>query len=244
MSMIHFLLLLSLLFPGFSAPPQVEAKPPQFEVEKYQFGLLKRGPKWTPEKTPETQKIQEGHMANINRMARLGKLVAAGPMGDNGDLAGIFIFKAASLEEASALASEDPAIKAGRLVLELMDWWGQQRIGAKLQEELKAGREPKYTMTKYYLALLGKGASATASNSPAGQKLQLGHLWHLRRQLDAGKYVAAGPFAGASEWQGLCVVAAHSADEAKAVVEADPRVKAGELRMALHSWWVAKEVWP
>ena len=82
--MIHFSLVLSLLFLFSSTPLQPEEKPPQFEVEKYQFGLLKRGPQWTPEKTPETQKIQEGHMANINKMARLGKLVAAGPMGDNG----------------------------------------------------------------------------------------------------------------------------------------------------------------
>ncbi|MFN7928642.1 MAG: YciI family protein [Blastocatellia bacterium] len=212
-------------------------------MEKYQFGLLKRGPKWTAESTAETQKIQEGHMANINKMAKLGKLVAAGPMADNSDVAGIFIFKAASLDEARALASEDPAIKAGRLVLELQDWWGQQRIGAQLQEEAQAGREPKYTMTKYYLALLGKGAQA-AGNSSAEQKLQLDHLWYLRRQLDAKTYVAAGPFAGAGDWLGVCVIAANSPEEAKAIVDADPRVKAGSLRVALHTWWVAKEVWP
>src|SRR5262245_12763054 len=67
-------------------PPKAENKPPQFDNEQYQFGLLSRGPKWTAENTPEIQKIQEGHMANINRMAQLGKLIAAGPVIDNGDL--------------------------------------------------------------------------------------------------------------------------------------------------------------
>ena len=43
------------------------------------LALLTRGEKWTPEKTPATEEIQKGHMANINRLAEMKKLVAAGP---------------------------------------------------------------------------------------------------------------------------------------------------------------------
>lgn len=50
--------------------PKAESKPPQFDLDQYQFGMLKRGPNWTAEKTPETEKIQAGHMANINRWQR------------------------------------------------------------------------------------------------------------------------------------------------------------------------------
>lgn len=224
--------------------PQAHDKPPQFDVEQYQFGLLRRGPNSTSEVTPETTKIQEGHMANINRMAKLGKLFAAGPMGDKGDLRGIFIFKAASIEEAQALAAEDPAIKSGRLVLELVNWWGQKGIGANLQAQVKAGIEPKYTMTEYYLALLSKGAKAADGKSPEEQKLQLEHLWHIRHQLDAKTFLAAGPVAGQSDLLGIFVIAAKTPEEAKAIAEADPKVKAGHLSVELHPWWVAKEVWP
>lgn len=231
------------VIPRATAQPS-PAKPPQFEIEKYQFGLLKRGPNSTTESTPETQKIQAGHMANINKMAKLGKLFAAGPMGDNGALRGIFIFKAASLEEARALAAEDPAIKSGRLVLELMDWQGSKGIGAKLQEEAKSGVVPKYTMTQYYLGLLTKGPQATASGTPEAQQLQLEHLWYIRRQLDAKTFVAAGPLAGQHDLLGLIVIAAKSPEEAQALAAADPKVKAGHLTVELHPWWVAKEVWP
>src|SRR5262249_8509728 len=102
--------------------PKAENKPPQFDNEQYQFGLLTRGPKWTAENTPEIQKIQEGHMANIAKMAQAGKLFAAGPMLDNGDLRGIFVFNTESAEEAKAWAETDPAVKAGWMIVEIHPW--------------------------------------------------------------------------------------------------------------------------
>lgn len=86
------------------------------------LAFLTRGPKWTPERTPESAEIQKAHMANINRLAETGKLVIAGPFGDNGQLRGIFVFKVASLEEAKELAATDPAVKAGRLALDVHTW--------------------------------------------------------------------------------------------------------------------------
>jgi uncharacterized protein YciI len=86
------------------------------------LAFLMRGPKWTPEKTPQTEELQKAHLANIVRLHDLGKLVVAGPFGDNGPLAGIFVFRVASMEEAQALAATDPAVKAGRLALDLHPW--------------------------------------------------------------------------------------------------------------------------
>lgn len=230
--------------PAPQQQPKTASKPPQFDLEAYQFGLLKRGPKWTAESTPETQKIQEGHMANINKMAKMGKLVAAGPIAGNGDLRGIFIFKASSVDEAKALSAEDPAIKAGRLVIDVQLWWGPKGIGAGLAEEMKKNVEPKYTMTKYYLALLGKGPKWTAEVSPENQQLQLDHMWNVRRMMDAKTFAAAGPFDGKGDLRGIFVIAAKSEEEAKAIAESDPAVKAGRMAVELHPWWVAKEVWP
>jgi uncharacterized protein YciI len=88
----------------------------------YILGLLVRGPKWTKEQSEETAKIQEGHMANINRLAEAGKLVLAGPFYGDGDRRGVFIFKVDSLAEAQALTDTDPAVIAGRLKIELHRW--------------------------------------------------------------------------------------------------------------------------
>jgi uncharacterized protein YciI len=52
------------------------------------------------------------------RGADSGKLILAGPFADEGDLRGMLVFRVDSPEEAKALAAQDPAVKAGRLVLE------------------------------------------------------------------------------------------------------------------------------
>ena len=86
------------------------------------LGFLTRGAKWSPEKSPATEELQKAHLANIQKLAEMKKLVVAGPFGDNGQLRGIFVFKVPSLEEAKVLAATDPAVQAGRLTVDLHPW--------------------------------------------------------------------------------------------------------------------------
>jgi uncharacterized protein YciI len=90
-----------------------------FTLDTYYFAILRRGPKWAAESTPETQKLQQAHMDNIMKMQKEGKLSVAGPFDDAGDMAGIFIFKLESLEAAKALVATDPTVVAGRLVADV-----------------------------------------------------------------------------------------------------------------------------
>jgi uncharacterized protein YciI len=94
----------------------------------YYVGFLYRGPKWTPEETPETRKLLAEHLSNIRRMGEAGKLVIAGPFMDDGDLRGLYVFRVASAEEAKALVESDPAVKAGRLRFELHPWFAAKNI--------------------------------------------------------------------------------------------------------------------
>ena len=88
------------------------------------LGFLKRGPnrKEGDGNTPEVQELQKAHIANINRLAEMKKLVLAGPFGDDGDLRGIFVFRVNSMKEAEDLTATDPMIKIDRLRLELHPW--------------------------------------------------------------------------------------------------------------------------
>ena len=88
------------------------------------FAFLKKGPnrKEGDDKNPEIQELQKEHIANIQRLAKLGKLVVAGPFGDDTELRGIFVFRVASLKEAEDLCATDPMIKINRLAVELHPW--------------------------------------------------------------------------------------------------------------------------
>ncbi len=72
----------------------------------------------------EVDKIMEGHMANINRLASEGKLVAAGPFEGGG---GIFIFNSGSVAEVKEWLQTDPGIRAERWNVEILPY--EPRIG-------------------------------------------------------------------------------------------------------------------
>jgi uncharacterized protein YciI len=103
----------------------------------YHLVILRVGEKWTPEVTPETERIREGHFANIKAMEEMGKLVLAGPFesGSNetsaGDLDGILLLTVGSKEEAQALLQNDPSIASGRMSAEILPWWGPKGITFK-----------------------------------------------------------------------------------------------------------------
>jgi uncharacterized protein YciI len=113
---------------GAAIPASASGPPEEYEMTTYYVAFLYRGPAWSPEETPERAKIQEGHMANIRKMGESGKLLVAGPFTDDGDLRGLFVFRTGSLEEAKAMAEQDPAVKAGRLRLEWHPWFAAKNI--------------------------------------------------------------------------------------------------------------------
>jgi uncharacterized protein len=225
-----------------AAQPQ-ETEMPKFDMGEYQLGILRRGPKWeatTDANKDALTKLQAGHMANIQKMAALGKLVAAGPMAGDGEIRGIFICQAGSIEAAQAMATDDPMIQAGRLKLDWYVWQAPKGIGEKMLAEYKTNPAMKMTMTKYYLTLL---IAEPKADIAAAQKLLPSHLWDIRHNLDDKKYVSAGPFDGKSEIRGLFIINAESFEAAQAIAQRDPMVKAGHLKAEMHTWWVAKEVW-
>jgi uncharacterized protein YciI len=94
----------------------------QDEIKQYWFVLLTKGNVRSQDSVASV-KIQEGHMANINRLYQEGKLKVAGPFGDDGDWRGIFIFDCETKDEVEKILKTDPAIAAGRLNYEIHSWW-------------------------------------------------------------------------------------------------------------------------
>ena len=101
---------------GWFHLPETPATP-----EPFIFGFLMAGP--TTTHTPaQVKEIQAGHLAYMDDLHKQGKLVAAGPFADGSDYRGIVIYRVKNVDEAKQLAAKDPAVKAGRLILDARPW--------------------------------------------------------------------------------------------------------------------------
>lgn len=112
---------------GTTLPPQSQIK-----MTTYVLGILRKGPHWGEGTADERQRIQEGHLGNIRKMASMGKLIVAGPV-DDANLRGIFIFSTSSVDEAKALVKDDPAIATERLVVDFYPWYAAVGLKVDLQ---------------------------------------------------------------------------------------------------------------
>lgn len=103
-----------------------------YGMKMYYLVLLKTGSSNEQDK----EKIQDlfaGHMANIGKLAKEGKLIVAGPMGKNDkQYRGIFILSVKTRKEAEALLNTDPAVQSGLLDAEVYDWYGSAALPAYL----------------------------------------------------------------------------------------------------------------
>ena len=95
------------------------------DLEAFELVLLR-----TPENAPtydeaELERIQAEHLAHHKRLRESGQVVTNGPVRDQPDvsLRGLTFYRTGSLEESRRLAEADPAVRAGRLAVEIMTWY-------------------------------------------------------------------------------------------------------------------------
>jgi uncharacterized protein len=101
----------------------------EYGMKKYVMAFLKRGPNRSQDSATAAN-LQKAHLENIQEMARSGKLVLAGPFFGDGDLRGIYVFDVENIEEAEEMTRTDPAIQAGRLTMDLKEWYGPAGLHA------------------------------------------------------------------------------------------------------------------
>ncbi|MEQ9298514.1 MAG: YciI family protein [Cyclobacteriaceae bacterium] len=117
---------------GYDSLLAAEVGVDAYGMRAYVMAFLKRGPNRDLDSL-EAVNLQRAHMDNIQRLAKEGTLVLAGPFMDDGDVRGIYVFAVATVAEAEALTATDPAIQAGSLVMELHPWYGSAAM-MKLNE--------------------------------------------------------------------------------------------------------------
>lgn len=99
-----------------------------YGMKAYILVILKTGPKVIANKAV-SDSLFRGHLDNIGRLAREGKLTVAGPLKKNEKTyRGIFILNVSTVEEAKKLLETDPVIKEQVLEAEIFQWYGSAAL--------------------------------------------------------------------------------------------------------------------
>ena len=181
--------------------------------KSYTFVFLNNKPDKEVLSKEKSDSIMIGHMNNIGRLAKEGKLLAAGPFEGGG---GIFILNTKSVEEANKWLSTDPGVKAKRWNLEVLSYTvntgGVCPVG-----------EP-YEMVFYkFLRFIPEKLTPEVIT------------WHnraIRKLLEQGSVIHEGTFS--DELGGVVVL------KADALVDADPAVKGGWIKQEVKKLYIAK----
>jgi uncharacterized protein len=100
----------------------------EYGMKNYVLVILKTGENKTTDKE-ELNNLFRGHMENIQRLVKEGKLIVAGPFGENNlTWRGLFILDVKTVEEARELVQTDPTIKAGIFDVDLVPWYGSAAL--------------------------------------------------------------------------------------------------------------------
>ncbi|HEY3402122.1 MAG TPA: YciI family protein [Ohtaekwangia sp.] len=188
----------------------------------YTFVFLNKKPDAEPLPKEQVDKLMQGHMANIERLAKEGKLLAAGPFDGGG---GIFILNTTSPDEANEWLSTDPGIQAKRWNIELFPY--KPRVGSICP----VGE--KYEMVTYhFIRFDGIVEKFTANTFP---EIINKHNEFLKNLSTTGNVITEGIF---GEHDGGILI--MQGDLQKEVIESDPGVQEGLLNVTFRKLWIAK----
>lgn len=126
--------------PNYDAELAKRYEADDYGMKMYVLVILKTGTNTTTTKA-QTDSLFAGHMANIERLVKLNKLIVAGPLGKNDKTyRGIFILNTRSVDEAKELLATDPAYKAKLLDAEVINWYGSAALAEYLKASEKVGK--------------------------------------------------------------------------------------------------------
>ncbi len=100
----------------------------EYGMRYYVLAILKTGPNKTDDKE-KLNALFKGHMDNIDKMAKGGRLVVAGPMRKNAnEYRGIFILNVKTIADAEKLLRDDPVIRERIMTADFYEWYGSAAL--------------------------------------------------------------------------------------------------------------------
>jgi uncharacterized protein YciI len=204
---------------------------------EYVFGFLRAHPERAEIPAEKAQEIQKLHMAHLGRMAGMGHLIAAGPLGDP-DLRGVVLFQGITLEQARELASQDPAVQKKRLIVDVAPWPGPPGIGTVTMAKMKADPNAEFKMTRNALVVYWKTSQWPADlNAKANRGILTSHMAFMDKLKASGAVHAIAPLVGSKEFVGVAIYKTEKAGEALQLCSEDPFITSGWVKPQALVWF-------
>jgi uncharacterized protein YciI len=211
---------------------------------RYYVVFLRPEPARKPLSKADGERIQSAHMANIQKMARDGVLIAAGPFEDTPvTISGIFVFKVDSLESAEAIAAQNTTVVEHRNTVDVHAWLGPEEIGVEYFRLHKLDPKTPENMQAHPLCPVYRGPRREEKRSVRGALLA-SHERYIDLLREQGKLGAAGGVEASGDMVGLAIFKPISLEDAQGLLGEDPAVQAGVLRVEYHRWWSSDHVLP
>jgi uncharacterized protein YciI len=167
-------------------------------------------------------KLMEGHMANMKRLAEENKLMAAGPFDGGG---GIFVFASNSVDEVTEWIQTDPAVKANRWNVEILPY-------VPLIGSICKVAEP-YQMVSYSFIRFWYEKEDISAEEFA--QISTDHELYWRNQNESKPMVT---FASFGNKIGDILISVQLIDEK--ILLSDPSIAKGLVRFEKKTLWIAK----
>ena len=112
--------------------------------------------------------------------------------------------------------------------------FAQSKYNKALADSLGAD---DYGMKSYVLAILKTGENKT-TDKKITDSLFRGHMNNINRLVEEGKLIIAGPLGkNSNNYRGIFIFDVKTVEEAKALVDTDPAVKAKVFDIELYPWY-------
>lgn len=170
----------------------------------------------------EVDKLMQGHMANITRLATEGKLLVAGPFDGGG---GIFIFNSTSSDTVKQWLSTDPGIQANRWRVEMFPYL--PRVGSVCTVRPDA-EMVTYTFIRYT-------STITKFNVQKSGETFKKHDDYLKQIVKTGNVITEGIFPPRDG--GILIMKGEVDPE---LIEQDPSLSEALLSVDIKKLWVGK----
>lgn len=117
-------------YPWLAERKQFHKPNEPFKIAQYTLGIVKKGSNWPLPSGQSMIKTIDALLASLRKSLRTHDLAVSGPLREAKDLVGILLFRTPDQGKVRQALDNDPAIKDGRIVVELhSQWLGEGTFG-------------------------------------------------------------------------------------------------------------------